>query len=232
MPRAGVSLAAAALLLPLACLAQGDNPILLGAGLRSRPDYDGSASRRTDVIPMVRYYGRTWFARTTQGILEGGVRDELAPQFWAGAQLAYEPGRDSPELRAGASVGLHVEWDRQLGQVPVGFLIRARQHLDAKRGGQADLRVNVGVYAGAGLQAVLFSQATWGSENAVLSLYGAPNSGLLFAAAGAAASYEFSRHWVLLATAEVRLLRDEAAESPLAERDTARYVSGALAYRF
>lgn len=220
------------MLLPLASAAQDANPVLLGAGLRSRPEYDGARSSRTDAIPLVRYYGRAWFARTTQGILEGGVREELAPQFWAGAQLAYEAGRDAPELDPGASLGLHLEWDRRFGRIPVGFLIRARQHLDTDRGGQADLRINVGVFSGGGLHAVLFSQATWGSENAVLSMYGAPNSGLLFIAGGAAASYDLARHWVLLASAEVRSLRDEAAQSPLAERKSASYVSGGIAYRF
>ncbi len=231
-PAVRISVAAVAIILPLATVAQEANPVLLGAALRSRPEYDGSRSSRTDVIPFVRYYGSAWFARTTQGILEAGVRQELAPQFWAGAQLAYEAGRDAPELDPGASVGLHLEWDRQFGGVPVGFLIRARQNLDLDRGGQADLRVNVGVYSRAGMQAVLFSQATWGSENAVLSMYGAPNSGLLFLSAGLASSLDIGRHWVLLASAEVRRLRDEAEQSLLAERKSARYISGGIAYRF
>jgi outer membrane scaffolding protein for murein synthesis (MipA/OmpV family) len=222
----------AGILLPLACAAQDASPVLLGAGLRSRPDYDGSASRRTDVIPLLRYYGRPWFARTTQGLLEAGLRDELAPKFWAGAQLAYEAGRDQPHLGAGVSAGLHLEWDRELGRVPVGFLIRARQHLDDARGGQADLRVNVGVFSRGGAQAVVFSQVTWGSQNAVRSMYGPANSGQLFVAAGAAGSLDLGPRWVLLASAEVRRLRDEAETSVLAERSSARYVSAGLAYRF
>jgi outer membrane scaffolding protein for murein synthesis (MipA/OmpV family) len=224
--------ALAALVAPLACAAQNPDPILLGAGLRSRPEYDGSQARRTDVIPLVRYYGRPWFARTTQGILEGGLRQELAPLFWAGAQIAYEAGRDDPELDAGASVGLHLEWDRQFGRVPVGFLIRARQHLDRDRGAQADLRINAGVYAGYGVQAVVFTQATWGTRNAVRSLYGPANSGLLYVSLGAGASFDLARHWVILASAEQRRLRDEAESSPLAERRSAAYFSAGLAYRF
>jgi outer membrane scaffolding protein for murein synthesis (MipA/OmpV family) len=233
MPRAGVKAAIVLLAtaLPLAGFAETD-PILLGAGLWSRPEYDGSASRRTDVIPLLRYYGSPWFARTTQGMLEGGVRQELAPRFWAGAQLAFEPGRDEPPLDAGASVGLHLEWDRRFGRVPVGFLIRARQHLDTARGGQADLRITAGVFSGHGLLVALFTQATWGSENAVASLYGPPNSGLLFLGAGVEGAYELGRHWVVLASAHVRTLHDEAEASPLAERSSARYASAGLAYRF
>lgn len=224
------------------CGAQ-ENPTLIGAGVRSRPAYDGSASQRTDIIPVLRYYGRPWFARTSQGILEAGVRNELAPDFWAGAQIAYEPGRkrsespllearSSPDLDVGASAGLHVEWDRRLGPVPLTFLIRARQHLDFDRGGQADVRVTAGVYSRGGLQAGLFAQATWGTESAVRSMYGSPNAGLMFSSVGVLGSYDLSRHWVAVASFELRTLHDEAAGSPLTERTSNRYAAAGLAYRF
>jgi MipA family protein len=224
------------------CEAQ-DNPILIGAGIRSRPAYDGSKSQRTDVIPVLRYYGSPWFARTTQGVLEGGVRNELAPEFWAGAQLAYEAGRkksespflearNEPDLDAGVSAGLHLEWDRKLGPVPVNFLVRARQHLDADRGGQADLRITAGVFSRGGLQAGVFGQATWGSANAMRSLYGTPDGGLIFVAAGALASFDLSRHWLLVGSFELRALRDQAADSALTERKSNRYASAGVAYRF
>ena len=227
---------------PPAALAQ-DNPILIGAGVRSRPAYDGSESQRTDIIPVVRYYGRPWFARTTQGILEGGIRSELAPDFWAGAQLAYEPGRkqsessllasrNAPDLDVGASAGLHLEWDRKLGPLPVTFLVRARQHLDRDRGGQADLRVTAGILERAGFAAGVFAQATWGSENAVRSMYGAPDSGLLFVSTGLLGSYDLSRHWVLVASVELRKLFDEASRSPLTETKTNHYAAAGVAYRF
>ena len=224
------------------CAAQ-DNPVLVGAGVRSRPAFDGSKTQRTDLIPVLRYYGRPWFARTTQGVLEAGVRSELAPDFWAGAQIAYEAGRrrsespflesrGEPDLDAGASVGLHLEWDRHLGPVPLTFLVRARQHLDTERGGQADVRLTAGVLSHGALQAGAFAQATYGSENAVASLYGPPNAGLLFLSGGVLASYDLSRHWVLVASFELRMLRDEAKDSPLSERNTNRYLAGGLAYRF
>jgi outer membrane protein len=232
----------AAALVALGVHAQ-DDPILVGAGLRSRPAYDGSNSQRTDVIPVLRYYGRPWFARTTQGMLEAGVRSELAPQFWAGAQLAYEAGRkrsespflearNEPELDAGVSAGLHLEWDRRFGPVPVGFLIRARQHLDRDRGGQADVRITAGVFSRGGVQAGVFGQATWGSENAVRSMHGAPDAGLLFLSAGVLGSFDVSRHWVLVGSFELRTLRDEAEHSALTERKSNRYASAGLAYRF
>jgi outer membrane protein len=224
------------------CAAQ-ENPTLIGAGVRSRPAYDGSASQRTDIIPVLRYYGRPWFARTSQGILEAGVRNELAPDFWAGAQIAYEPGRkrsespllqarDAPDLSVGASAGLHVEWDRRFGPMPVTFLIRARQHLDRDRGGQADFRVTAGVYSRGAFQAGVFGQATWGTENALRSMYGSTKTGLLFSSFGVLGSYDVSRHWVAVASFELRTLHDEAAGSPLTERTSNHYAAAGLAYRF
>src|SRR5688500_10003061 len=135
-----IGLAAICLILSTSALAQGT---LLGAGLRSRPDYDGSSKQVTDVVPVIRYYGERWFARTTQGILEGGMRAALDKDLWAGAQLAYEAEFDHPTVDApvGGSAGLHLEWDRYFGRVPATFLLRARQHLDTSLGGQADLRV-------------------------------------------------------------------------------------------
>jgi len=220
-----------------------ENPILLGAGLRTRPAYDGSATQRADLIPVIRYYGQTWFARTTQGMLEGGVRNELAPQFWAGAQLAYEAGRkksesaflasrNEPDLDVGVSAGLHLEWDRKLGPVPMNFLIRARQHLDSERGAQADVRITAGIFSRGGLQAGLFIQETWATQNAMRSMYNVPHSSLMFASTGLLGSYDLSRHWVLVGSAERRALQDEAAGSPLTERKANYYASAGLAYRF
>jgi outer membrane scaffolding protein for murein synthesis (MipA/OmpV family) len=209
-----------------------DNPILVGAALRTRPAYDGSASQRTDVVPVLRYYGRRWFARTTQGMLEAGVRTELDRDFFAGAQLAYEAGREDPHIATGASAGLHLEWDRMLGRMPLTFLVRARHHLDPDLGGQADLRVTAGVYSRGGFLAGLFGQATWGTENAVRSRYGPPNSGLLFTSIGLITSYDLTRHWLLVAGVESRQLRDEATKSPLAERTSNYYANAGAAYRF
>src|SRR5437879_12606750 len=100
------------LIVPLAALAQTALPeyAWIGAGVRTRPAYDGSAAQRTDLIPTVRYYGGPWFARTTQGILEGGVRMELARDLNIGAQLAYEGGRLASEcelLRSHPVPGTH-----------------------------------------------------------------------------------------------------------------------------
>jgi outer membrane scaffolding protein for murein synthesis (MipA/OmpV family) len=220
-----------ALLLPVLALAQPppDDPMLVGAAVRERPDWDGAAERVTDVVPLLRYYGPRWFARTTQGMLEAGYRDRLAPDFYAGAQVAYEAGHR--DFGAGASAGLHLEWDQRIGPLPVTFLIRARQHLESARGGQADLRATAGVLQRGGLGAAVFGQATWGTENAQRSRFGAPRSGLMFVAVGVHGAYDLSRHWLLIASIERRTLYDDAAESPVTERVSNYYGVAGIAYR-
>src|SRR5471032_2332607 len=140
---AGIRIAAFAfgLIVPLAAFAELSNDSLLGPGLRWRPAYDGSASQRVEVVPVVRYFGQPLFARSTQGVLEGGARLELTPGLHAGVQLAYEPGRKPSEsdfltsrnvagINSGASYGLHLEWDHTFGPMPITLLARVRQHTE------------------------------------------------------------------------------------------------------
>ncbi len=241
---------------PVAFAELSDEP-LLGPGLRVRPAYDGSASQHTELVPVVRYYGHPWFARSTQGVLEGGARMELAPGLHAGAQLAYEPGRKAsesdflrshgvPDVDLGASVGLHLEWDHKFGPMPITLLARARQNADSDRGAQADLRLSAGVYRGARVAAGVFTQATWANAKSAGSFYditpqrsaamGLPafgaGSGWLFASFGLLWSVDLSRNWIAVGSMESRRLHGDAARSPLAERGSNYYVSAGLAYRF
>ena len=246
-------------LAPLAVAAQMQVPDYswLGAGVRTRPAYDGSAAHETELIPSVRYFGRPWFARTTQGILEGGARMAITPDLHLGAQLAYEGGRiaseavflashDVPDIKAGASAGVHAEWDTHLGPVPTTLLVRARQLLETGRGTQADLRFTAGVYGGGAVSAALFFQGTWASAKSNQSFYGvtpelsassglpvyAPGGGLLYATGGLLWEVDLSKSWIVVGNLEVRRLQGDAARSPLVEQPTSRYASASLAYRF
>ena len=239
-----------ALLVPLPVLAQTTPPedyTLIGAGVRTRPAYDGSSSQTTDVIPVLRYYGKPLFARTTQGMLEGGVRTEVSPGLALGAQLAYEAGRKGseagflrdrnvPDIDWGASAGLHAEWDPKLGPAPLNVLGRLRQNLDRDRGAQADLRLTAGVYGSGGVQAGVFTQATWANRQSNRAYYGQPGfepaGGLLFASLGALGSVDLGRHLVLVLSLEGRRLQGDAARSPLAERRSNHYASAGVAYKF
>jgi MipA family protein len=246
-------------LAPLAAPAQTPLPDYrwLGAGARTRPAYDGSAAHVTELIPSVRYYGGPWFARTTQGVLEGGARFEVTPELHLGAQLAYEGGRISseaeftasrnvPDIKPGASVGVHAEWDERIGPMPVSLLARARQFADTDRGAQGDLRLAAIVYGGGAVTVSLFFQGTWASAKSNQSFYGvtpdvsastrlpvyAPGSGLLFTTGGVLWGVDLSRSWIVVGNLEARRLQGDAAASPLVEQPTSRYASASLAYRF
>jgi outer membrane scaffolding protein for murein synthesis (MipA/OmpV family) len=234
------------LLAPLAALAQiaPEDYTLIGAAVRSRPAYDGSEAQRTDLIPVLRYYGKPWFARTTQGVLEGGARWALAPGLDAGVQLAYEEGRKTSEsdllgslgladVDPGVSVGAHLEWDFKIGPAPTSLLVRLRQHTDSDRGAQADLRLNVGLLGSGGLFLGAFAQATWASAKAVQSFYADGNAGggLMHTSLGLLGSYDFARHWSAVAGAQARRLHGDAAHSPLTESESSYYFNAGLAYR-
>jgi outer membrane scaffolding protein for murein synthesis (MipA/OmpV family) len=203
---------------------------LIGAGVRTRPEFDGFSERKTDLVPVLRYYGRPWFARTTQGILEGGARWNAAPGLDIGAQLAYEQGPLDKD--PGASIGVHAEWDRKLGPVPIDGLVRVRQHLDSDRGMQADFRVTGGLYEGHGILAGAFGQFTLASEKYYRAYYAVDESGLLYTSLGALASYDLARRWRLLGSVERRHMSDNAARSALVVQRSASYGTIGLAYRF
>jgi outer membrane scaffolding protein for murein synthesis (MipA/OmpV family) len=108
-----------------------------------------------------------------------------------------------------------------------------RQHTDSDRGGQADLRLNVGLHGSGGLLLGAYAQATWASAESVESFYAISNasSGLLHTSLGLLGSYDISRHWTAVAGAQARRLHGDAARSPIVESDSGYYVNVGLAYR-
>jgi outer membrane scaffolding protein for murein synthesis (MipA/OmpV family) len=208
-------------------------------------------------VPIVRYFGETVFARTTQGVLEGGARAELAPALYLGAQVAFEEGRKSseseflsrynvPDIDPTGSLGLHVEWDVKLGPVPITLLARGRQSADADRGAQADLRLTAGVYGDSVYLVAVFAQATWANAKSAQFYYGiAPEQsaatglagfdaggGLLSSSFGFLWSANLTREWLAVGSMSSRHLHGSAARSPLVERDWNAYATLGLAYRF
>jgi outer membrane scaffolding protein for murein synthesis (MipA/OmpV family) len=239
----------AALAFPAAAqiAAPPEYPNQIGPAVRSRPAYDGSKSQRADVVPILDYDNSLLFARTVQGVLEGGAHAALGSGFTLGAQLAYEEGRKASEssllrernvadLGAGASYGVHVEWEAQLGPAPVLLVVRVRQQVRSDRGAQADLRATVGVYRNGPFQAGIFGQATWANHKSMRTYYGQPgfdaSGGLLFASAGLLGSYDIDPRWAVIGSIEGRRLQGDAARSPLAEKKSSYDAVAGLAYRF
>ncbi len=245
------------LIVPSLAFAELSNESLLGPALRSQPAYDGSASQRFEFVPVIRYYGDILFARSTQGVLEGGGRLELAPGLHAGAQLAYEPGRKTNEsdflknlnisdVDPGASIGVHLEWDHKFGPMPITLLARARQNIDSDHGAQADLRLSAGIFQSGRFSAGVFTQATWANARSTGSFYNITEqqssatglspfqaeSGLLFASAGLLWSVDVSQNWIVVGSMESRHMQGDAEHSPLVERGSNYYASVGLAYRF
>jgi outer membrane protein len=248
---------ACAALLPLAAQAELTNEPLIGPGLRSRPAYDGSNSQKTELVPVIRYLGQPFFVRSTQGVLEGGLRAELAPGLHAGAQLAYEPGRrvsesgflqsrNLPGISRGGSIGLHVEWDHSFGPMPITLLGRLRRNIDSDLGTQADLRLSAGVFQSGRFAAGVFTQAIWGNAKSAAAYYGItpqqsvasglaafqPGSGWLNTSVGLLWSVDLAPKWVVVGSVEGRRVSNDLADSPLVQRRWNNYISAGVAYRF
>jgi outer membrane scaffolding protein for murein synthesis (MipA/OmpV family) len=254
----------AALALPAAITppahAELSNETLFGPGLRSRPAYDGAASQRVELVPVLRWFGQPAFLRSTQGVFEGGVRTALAPAglpgLYGGLQLAYEPARRRSEstwltahpvgdLAPGLSGGAQLEWDHALGLLPTTTLLRLRRHSDSRLGSQADLRLSAGLLQHGGLGAGVFAQGIWASGAATRSRYGlddaqaaaagltpyAARGGWLSGSAGLLMGYELARPWLLVGSLEARWLQGDAAHSPLVERRSSLYGSAGVAWR-
>lgn len=242
---------------PRTAAAELSGESLFGPGLRSRPAYDGSASQHLELVPVIRYLGEPGFLRTTQGVLEGGLRYEVARGLHAGAQVAYEPGRRAGEsgflvdhavgsIARGVSVGVQLEWDAAIGPMPFTLLARTRHHTDTDQGAQADLRLSAGVFESGRFGAGVFTQATWADARSTRAHYGvdgataaagglapyAPGSGWLYASAGVLWSFALSSQWLLVGNVETRWLLGDAAQSPLAERRWAPSASAGLAFRY
>jgi len=255
--RARIAVFALCATLPLAAVAELSNDALLGLGLRTRPAYDGSASQHDEGVPVIRYFGKPWFARSTQGVLEGGARIALLPELHGGAQLSYEPGRRSGEsdflerhrvasIGRGTALGVQLEWDHAIGSMPITLLGRVRRNGDSELGTQVDVRLSAGVFRSGPVTAGVFAQAIWANSRSTSAYYGitpqqsattglqafSAGSGWLSSVVGLLWSVDLSRDWVAVGNLEARRLQGDAARSPLVERLWNHSASAGLAYRY
>jgi outer membrane protein len=227
---------------------------MIGAGVLFGPAYDGSADSLTSPIPMIRIAIDPLFARTTQGMLEGGVRLRVDGGVTLGLMAAYESGRPSTPfttghgiepLEAGFSIGCLAEHEGYLGPAPYQLVVRVRMPVVPSRGVEADARVSAGILGLPPLEAALFLETTWANSRSARTLYGVTaeeaaasgleehrvGAGLLRVTAGLLWSLELPGDWCLLGSAEERFLVGNARGSPLAEEPSGLRVSLGIAYR-
>ncbi len=233
-----------------------NNP-LIGGGIEVQPAYDGSRNEVAYPVPLIRYFGQHWFIRDTQEILEGGLRQELLPGLFIGAQLAYEPGRltyqsnllqqhQIPGIAPSASVGGHIEWDTQWGPMPINLLLRDRQRMGPVSGTLIDARLTAGILDYHHLGLALYSQSTWANHTYNQDFYGVntplanqsglsnytPGSGLLFNSFGLMGGYSFNSHWALFSSVENRRMTSLVTQSPLVDAGSVRYINLSLIYQY
>jgi outer membrane scaffolding protein for murein synthesis (MipA/OmpV family) len=208
-----------------------DDPTLIGIGVRSRPDYDGARTRTVDLVPVLRWYGKPLFARTTQGVLEGGARLEVAPGVNAGVQLGYEQGpRDE---HPDGSYGVHLELDGRIGPSPITLLARLRRYMKGDHGSQADLRFTAGVLQGGPALGFVFTQVTFANAENVRAFFGISESGYLYADFGLLGSYDVAQNWALVGSLYLRRLdSDIARQSMFGNRQSNVYATAGVAYKF
>jgi len=225
-----------------------------GAGAWGGPAYLGGDGQLVTLIPLVRYHGDAAFARTTHGLLEAGVRQNLGVGLTAGLQLAYEAGREInasdfmkskqvANLGASASWGTHLDWDGNLGPAPANVMVRYRQDAKSDRGAQVDLRGMVGVYGGVDLKAGIFTQFTWADAKSAQTYYGnvaAENllpafdagSGLIYSSVGVQWSYELAPRWAMLGSLEKRELASRLQNSPFVQASANTFLSIGVVRQF
>ena len=236
---------------------KADDEKYIGIGARVRPAYEGADSNRGDVIPYVRWYGEHFFARTTQGILEGGWRTRPFGSVVFGAQLAYEEGRvtgesaflkqhDFADLNPSASLGLHAEGDWEIGPMPLNALLRYRRDMESDNGAQTDLRVTAGILDWRGVRAGLYGQLTWGDGNSTRRYFGITpqqsatsglpaynaGSGVRNIRVGLVGDVDLAKHWLALWGLNLQEIQGDARNSPILQDRTNWYANAGVAYRF
>lgn len=203
---------------------------LVGVGVRHGPDYDGASHSAIDMIPILTVSHGAWFGRSTQGLLEGGLRFTSAGGVSAGLQVAHEAG---PRGRNdGASIGAGLEWKTRLGPAPLQLVARWRQQLESERGAAADLRATAGLFADARTRVGVFVQTTWADTDYRHAHYDVSGSGFNNGSIGAFASFDLGHDIVAIGSAEVRRLDGSLDESRWVDAQTHTTISLGVAYRF
>jgi outer membrane scaffolding protein for murein synthesis (MipA/OmpV family) len=141
-----------------------------------------------------------------------------------------------------------LQYETDLGPVPIDLLARYRKDVDNDRGSQFDLSATVGVYGGDNkpLNIEVYAQTTWADAKSLQSFYGQtaaqsavtglatyrPGSGFLNNQIGIYVAYNLTPKWLLIGNAEEHQLLGDAKNSPLTEVHYNNTVSVGIGYLF
>jgi MipA family protein len=214
-----------------------DLEIYLGGGLIHRPDYEGSDDYKTDFMPRfaVTFRDFIFLRGPTLGIdVMGLSRSRLSDDLSFGAFLGYDMGRDSdhPVLRrlgqieGGLEAGLFVEY--ALG--PLSFEVNARQDVDDRHDGLvAELAAGYRRALSPRWSGQIEATATWANDAYTQAWFGVgpgqslasglrsfeTSGGLKDTGLSLSINYRLGRCWTISGLMAHRVLRGDAAASPL-----------------
>jgi MipA family protein len=211
--------------------------IYVGGGVIHSPDYDGSDDYETDFMPRfaVTFRDVVFLRGPTLGIDVMGLSgSRLGEDLSLGAFVGYDMGRDDehPILRrlgkieSGLEAGLFVEY----ATGPLSFEVNARQDIDDRHDGLlVELAAGYGRALSPRWSGQIEATATWADDAYTQAWFGVtPGQSLAsglrsFEASGGikdtglslSLNYRLSRRWTISGLVAHRVLRGDAATSPL-----------------
>lgn len=247
--------AAAALAEDLPRPAPGEWSVLLGGGLGTRPEYEGSNSFDISPLPLVDIRYRpdllllhTVFASTIEGI---GLLFFDSRAFRLGASLAYDGGRSDDKDRhlnglgdIGGGPEFRVFAGTSLGPVRMQLAVRrsfgelddTTVTLSASRRWRVDDRLRLrlklaGEWGDSRHMDGYFGVTTAQSVSSGLARYDA-DAGFKSVQLSLYATYNFNSNWLVLGGVGVGYLLGDAGDSPVAETEWQPFGMLGVAYRF
>jgi len=209
----------------------------IGMGLNVVPEYEGSKSSKTRVMPAINlYYGDLlFFTRMTAGANLLHYKTEQGVSITAGPLLALRSGRNQDanaalnglgDIDTGLDAGGFVRFRKQGWQASIDV----RQNItNSNQGATMKLSAGHGIPLGQKLKLRANLEATWASADHMKTFFGIDTlqsvqsgiaqyeagSGFKDAGLSVMADYAITRDWSGFATFRYKQLLGDAADSPI-----------------
>lgn len=224
--------------------AQAQDRVILGLGVANSPEYDGSDTSKTGVVPLVDISKGRFFANMSDGL---GVTAFEAGDFRLGAGLVYLSGFDRPaslaSVSGSAGARLFAAWERDGFGARIGVTQIVSGDLD---GMTADANLSYRYIVTPRFSLIPSIGATWANEKFNQSYFGispaeaaqagiatyAADAGVNKVSIGLTATYRLTERVNLTASARASRLQGDARDSPLVTNKMQRSIFLGLSYRF